>query len=126
MASKIGNRIPVINPSNNLEGNAVWSGFATEERQMWWQENGEAITINAKVTSFIEKNTEVKIPEGATMAGVGLRKDVIVQGKVIGPIKSVKLLTRSAVTEFEKKIHKRWPLVYKDGKVYEFTSKDIV
>ena len=109
--SKIGDKIRVVNPYTRRLGTAIWSGFATEEKEYWWKAQGHAITVCGLITGFIEKKYEFIIPDNSTLIMLGLRKDIIIKGKVIGPAKSVKLLTRPAISPLEKEIHDRWPIV---------------
>jgi hypothetical protein len=107
------------------EGNASFSGFATLEKYAWWKENGDTVSVSIVADSFTEGKAEVRIPTGR-IAALGLRKDVKVRGKVIGRAKTVRMLTREARGDFEKKYHSRWPVVYVGTDLYEFTKKDLM
>lgn len=125
MSLRIGNRVPVYNPYLCKDGSAVWSGFCQEEREFWWREHGLATTVNITVNSFIEHGREFNLPKAGKLIALGLRKDVIVSGRTIGPINSVKIITRPAITPLEKKIHPRWPLVHQGNKAYLFNLGDM-
>lgn len=125
MSKRVGEHIPIQNPYTMKQGKAIWSGFATEEKQYWWKEKGKAITVHGKIESFTEQGKEILVPKEANLIGLGLRKDVVVNGKTIGPVKSVKIMTRPAATPFEKKLHDRWPVIEINGKIKQFTEKDL-
>jgi hypothetical protein len=110
---------------------AKLGGFARLEKQSWWKQEGNATAVDILADTFTEQDTEFRVPNGR-IAALGLRKEVVVNGKIIGQPKSVKILTREARTELEKSIHHRFPVVIvkdedKGGyKLYEFTEKDVV
>lgn len=104
-------------------GKAQLSGFAQVEKIGYWREQADAVNVNILADSFCEGDVEVKVPTGR-IAALGLRREVKINGTIIGNAKSVRILTREARTNFEKKLHHRWPLVYNGTDIYEFTEKD--
>ena len=108
-ASKIGTSVRVEYSHSKVQKNAIWAGFAKKEKLDWWKNNAAAKPVTVFVDSFIEGTIECRVPSRCFF-GIVLDKDVVVQGRVIGHKGSVKILTRDAVTPFEKKLHPRWPL----------------
>lgn len=121
--SKIGHPVHVVGSKG--QGIVTWSGFVKKNRLDFWQRKGETKKVNVKAHTFVEGKVEFKVPGGLVQA-VGLKKDVLVNGSLVGPRNTVKLVTRAAMNEFEKGIHKRWPLVKVDGQVHEFSENDVV
>lgn len=119
----IGKSIGVQN--NNRTGSAVWNGFATIEKHSWWREKAEAVSVDMLMDSFIEGKVELCVP-GGKVAALGLKRNVMVNGKLVGKAKCVKMLTREARTPFESKIHDRIPLVVIKGDIYIFSEKDVI
>ena len=110
-AIKLGELAHVINLATSKVGRAVWSGHAQEEKlTSFWYSRG-CVPAQLLAHSFIERGKEFVIPGGRIQA-VGLTQDVIVGGRIIGGAKTVKVVTRAALSPFESSIHGRWPLVY--------------
>jgi len=127
LVAKIGDPVPVINLVTGESGTAVWGGFAKQEKTAWWQEAGNPVPVVLSVDTFIEGNTEFRIPTGE-ISGIGLTRDVLVYGKRIGIAKTIKIMTRAASSALEKSIHSRWPIVFhpSGSGVHIFENKDIV
>jgi hypothetical protein len=106
-------------------GHATLEGHAQISKMSWWRTQGNTIPVSIHADTFIEGKVEVHVPTGRISA-LGLRKDVKINGAVIGKARSVKILTREARTDFEKTNHPRWPIVVVNGNFYEWTSKDVV
>jgi hypothetical protein len=105
------------------EGSAIWSGFSTLEKADFWLSKGSKTEI--LVNSFTEGGLEISNPAG-TFKGLKLTKDVVISNKTIGRTGEVKIITRKPLTEFEKKIHHRWPVAIKDGKIVQWTESDVL
>jgi hypothetical protein len=125
--SKLGDPIHVLNPFSMKEGRAIWSGFAQQEKTLFWQKMGNAIEMHIRAEIFTEKNLTFKVPD-SIIYGFGLRQDVILNGQLIGKAKTIKVITRPPMNNFERSIHHRWPFCT-DGQSlipYQFTEKDVV
>lgn len=105
------------------QGTATLSGFSQLEKISYWRDRGDAVNVDILADSFEEQGVELKVPTGR-IAALGLRREVKINGIVIGDAKSVRMLTREARTSFEKKLHQRFPVVYVGTDIYEFTEKD--
>lgn len=121
-AAKIGNPIPVFNPVTKQYGEAVFSGHAQVEKEVWWQKKSNCLRIQAFPTEFEEGGHNIVVPKGAYMIGLGLRKTVIINGRKVGPAQSWKILTRPAKSHYEKIVHPRWPVMHYDGKILVFND----
>ena len=127
IAKNRGQSIFCINPILHRRGYAVWDGFAHKEKEDWWKSHGDAVPLYIMADSFVEGTATFKVPEGNVIRGLGLRKNVLVQGRVAGRAKQVKILTRQPLNSFEASIHNRWPVVQTgDGYVYQWTEKDVI
>ena len=104
-------------------GKAKLSGFAKMSNLGYWREQADAVNVEILADSFEEHGVEVKVPTGR-IAALGLRREVKINGTIIGNAKSVRILTREARNQWEAKLHHRWPLVYSGTNIYEFTEKD--
>lgn len=122
--SKVGE--PVLVVGNKGQGTATWSGFAKRSRLDFWARRGETKRVAVKASSFVEGKVEFRVP-GGLMQGVGLKRDVMVGGRLVGPRNTVKLVTRPPMSDFEKQIHDRWPLVKNEnGHTHVFSEVDVV
>jgi len=122
--SKIGEPVVVIGTKG--QGSATWSGFAKRSRLDFWKRRGETKNVAIRASSFIEGKVEFKVP-GGLMKGVGLKRNVMVGGRLVGPRNTVKLVTRPPKSDFEKRIHDRWPVVKRqDGMDHIFTENDVI
>jgi len=122
--SKVGEPVLVIGTKG--QGTATWSGFAKRSRLDFWRRRGEVKNVAVRANSFIEGKVEFRVP-GGLMRGVGLKRDVMVAGKLVGPRNTVKLVTRPPKSDFEKRIHDRWPVVkLKNGQDHVFTEADVI
>lgn len=123
--SKIGEPVLVIGTKG--QGTAIWSGFAKRSRlDNFWKPRGLAKNVAVMVNSFIEGKVEFRVP-GGLMRGIGIKRDVKVAGRLVGPMDSVKLVTRPPKSDFEKRIHDRWPVVKRpDGTDHVFTENDVI
>lgn len=108
MTARIGNYIPVANMVTGQKGQCIWSGFAKEEKLKFWKMQG-LVYLAVCVNSFTEQSTEFCVPHDKLL-GIGLLKDVHVRGKLIAPNRSMKLVTRPPASDFEKRLHNRWPI----------------
>lgn len=130
-SSKIGNLVPVFNPFRETSGNIVWSGFATLEREDWWVRESRGIPLFVYADAFVEQDHTFQVP-GGRIDALGLQRDVFVthQGKrvQVGWKYTVKLMTRRARSAFERKIHKRWPVVHMEGFAgsHIFNQRDLI
>jgi hypothetical protein len=89
-----------------------WWGFIRRENlEGFWKKSKPMWVHIYGLRSFIEQKTEVQVGPGLIMHAAALTRDVFVRGKLVGRAGSVKILTRPAYSDFEKKIHHRWPLV---------------
>ena len=123
--SRLGDLLPVINPATGKQGTAEWSGFAKSEKLAFWNRNGNAVPISVVANSIVEQNIELKLR--GIIKAIGLKKDVYIEGKLIGKAGSVKIVTRPPANEFEKRIHARWPIVkMNNGECQVFTSNDMI
>lgn len=127
--AKIGNPVPVRNVLTGAEGRAVWSGFAQQEKLSWWEDRGNGVPIAILADTFVEGHVEFRIPTGE-LTGLGLRRDVFVNGKQVGWRHTFKIVTRPAQGTFEKGIHSRFPLTFTLNKnssnTYIFTLNDAI
>jgi len=126
MTARIGNLIPYS--TVYCDGKGTWSGFIQEEKASWW---AGYVVAQAKIfaSAFTEKprndiSVIFELPQGTNLIAAVLRQNVIVRGRVIGARGDVKIVTRAPGSEFEKKIHKRWPLVMHQGRRLVFEEKD--
>jgi len=108
-ASRIGDLVSVFALNTNRQGTAKWSGFAQEEKLYWWLRSG--VPVHIMTHSFLERDLEFGVP-GMRIQAIGIKKDVWVNNKLIAPARSVKLVTRVPLSDYESRIHKRWPLVF--------------
>lgn len=106
-------------------GKAQLSGFSQMEKIGYWREQGDAVNVNILADSFVEGDVEVKVPTGR-IAALGLRREIKINGTIIGNAKSVRILTREARNKWESSKHNRWPLVYNGTDIYEFGEKDCI
>ena len=119
----VGKSVDVVN--HDRTGKAVWNNFATIEKHSWWKERADAVPVDILIDSFVEGKVELCVP-GGKVAALGLKRNVLVQGRLVGKAKCVKMLTREARTPFEAKIHDRMPVVIVDGDIYIFSEKDVI
>jgi len=123
-AIKLGQLVDVYAPLTGRLGRCAWSGHARREKlDSYWYQN-DCVPVHLHVSSFVEQGWELWVPTGI-IEGIGLKKDIWVGSNLIGTAKSVKIVTRPPLNEFEKKIHHRWPLVLTDNGPQSFTVKDI-
>jgi hypothetical protein len=124
---KVGIPVDVYNPENNKLGRAIWSGHIRSDKCDFWIKQSDCVPVKLVVSAFTEGKYTFVIPSGYWMNAYGLRKDVHVNERLVGPAKSVKIETREARTDFEKSVHHRWPVVTKIGssELYLFTEKDV-
>lgn len=123
--ARIKDQINVYVPSTGSKGKAQWDGFAQMGKLGWWLKESQGVNVCLPASTFNEQGVEFNVP-GGVISGIGLRKDVVIHGRVIGKAKSVKIVTREARNAFERKIHGRFPVVINNGEIYEFGSKDVV
>jgi len=114
--------VRVYNPSLDLYGSAIWSGFATREKIDWWLQVSQGLLVNVLADQFLEQDHIFQIPGGQLQA-LGIKRDVRVSGKLIGPRGSVKLITRATMSDWERHIHSRWPIP--TSGIYEFSYHDL-
>jgi hypothetical protein len=119
-ASKIGNLVTIFSPLLSTLKEVEWSGFAREEKLDFWMEKGKAVNIEICVDSFDESCYTFEVP-GQRIQGIGLRTNVFVKDRLIGPVGSVKIITRPAFSAEESSIHSRWPLSVHKGEPYIYT-----
>jgi hypothetical protein len=122
---KPGNPVPYTAVESGKSGQAKWSGFAQNESLAeFWSKASEFALVRIEVDSFNEQGVELKLK--GSLKGIGLRKDVAVKGRIIGRKGEVKIVTRPPMNDFERKIHKRWPVVETSTGVQQFTEADVV
>lgn len=109
--AKIGDPIPVRNTLSGQEGRAIWSGFAQQEKLSWWETKSNGIPVSLLIDTFVEGKVTFRVPT-EEIVGLGLRRDVFVNGKQVGWANTVKIVTRPAQGTFEKGIHSRFPLTF--------------
>jgi hypothetical protein len=112
-----------------IKGNARLNSFARIEKNNWWRKHGAAKSVDIMADSFMENGLVFKVP-GGKIAGLGLKQDVVVNGKTIGKANSVKILTRAAHSSLEIATHERFPVVIVDNgngpEIYYFNSSDVI
>ena len=124
-AHMVGNIIPIVNPANGKQGMARWSGFAQNEKLGYWRQYGKAVDINIPATRIVEQNIELRLR--GTLQALGIKSTVNVHGRIIAVAGEVKVITREPLSEWEKKIHHRWPLVLEEaGNIQIFNFKDVM
>lgn len=115
VSHRIGDPVRVTNTLKRSEGLVRWSGFIRLELEDWWIRKGRAIPLLVHASSFVEQGHIFRVPSGRIDA-YGLQQSVFVthqgQQKQVGWKHTVKILTRAPRSEFERRIHKRWPVVH--------------
>lgn len=125
VGGKVNVEVPAYEGKPATFGKAVWSGAARIEKHSFWKQEGNARPASILLDSFFEGGAHLKIPNGRIEA-LGLRRDVVVNGKIVGKAQTVKMLTREARSKWEARIHSRWPVVQSGTDFYVFSEKDIV
>jgi len=131
----IGSRIFCIVPTLDKTKESIWSGFCQIEKLDWWKKISNGVEVEVNVSAFQEGKYNFPVP-GGKILGLYLCKDVEVNGKVIGKAGSCKLITRSAQSDFEKKVHSRFPVtkiphifqeadIFISGKINQLSFGDI-
>lgn len=105
-------REKVLVHSQKGEKSCPWTGFARSEKEGWWKQRG-AVRVVIRTDAFEEQGNVCEVK--GEMQALGLNKDIIVNNKYIGQKGEVKILTRAAMTKFEKAVHDRWPVVYQQA-----------
>jgi hypothetical protein len=125
VGGKVNVEAPAYEGKPAVSGKSEWSGCAKIEKHNYWKQEGNARPVSMLMDSFFEGGAEFEVPTGKISA-LGLRRNVKVNGKIVGKAQSVKMLTREARTQTEKSLHPRWPVVLVNGEMYMFTDKDII
>lgn len=120
---KFGNLVQVTNVEDGRTGKAKFTGFAkTESLKEFWSQATDFASVNVNAESFSEKGVNFTIR--GTLKAIGLQRDVAVRGRIIGRKGEVKIVTRAPLNDFEKKVHKRWPLVETKSGIQQWTEHD--
>jgi hypothetical protein len=107
-ATKLGQPLICVG-SLTASSEHIWSGFARRESLEFWRRwNVEKVDLLANF--FQEKNLDFTVPTGKIW-GLLLHQNVLLQGRIIGYQDSVRIITRAAISDFEKYTHSRWPMV---------------
>ena len=141
LAKKKGDLVLTHDVQDGKTIKAHWGGFAQAESvQSFWNRRADPHKGVIIADSFVEggygskAEIELSIPSHKIQAML-VRKDVLVDGRLVGKAGDVKIVTRAPRNDFEKSIHNRWPLVYikktnENGivqdSVYVWTAQDIV
>lgn len=103
-----------------------WSGFMQFERADWWKTKADCFPVVIPATSFSEGKYELHVP-GGMLAGYLLDRPIILNGRCIAPGDSFKIVTRGPISDFEKKVHNRWPYILKGSSgITIWTEKEIL
>jgi hypothetical protein len=123
--SQLGGFLQVRNTENGKEGPARWAGFAKEEKLAYWKNKSSAVLLSVKADSIEEQKLQLKLK--GTISAIGLKKEVLVNGRVIGRAGDVKILTREPMSDWERRVSDRLPIVKtNNGDIQVFTSNDLL
>ena len=125
VGGKVDVEVPAYNGKPATAGKVEWSGAARIEKHNYWTREGNARPAFILMDSFFEGGAEVRIPTGK-IAALGLRRNVVVNGRIVGRAQTVKMLTREAKNNWEASIHSRWPVVPQGTDFYVFSEKDMI
>ena len=109
----IGGEIPVY--QREVQGLrrflARWTGFAQEEKLSWWQRPGDQIVFG-KIEAFWEHGQELDVEQGSAANFLLLNREVYIgAGEIIARPGEVKLITRRPATDYERRLHNRFPII---------------
>jgi hypothetical protein len=120
---KLGHIFTVHNSATYKTCQSHWSGFIQEEKLGWWRSQSSLTAIYVNCDAFIEGKYEFTCRQ---LRGFILESPVILHGRVISPPGGFRIVTRAAISPFEKKIHERWPQIKWGGEAHIFTEKEII
>lgn len=105
-----GDMTPVKGPHGL--GEAKWSGFVRADKMEWWKKEADAVSVEPLLESFSEGQANALHNVSGKLQAVGFRKNAKLRnGETIGERGDLRIITRSAITEYERETHSRWPVV---------------
>lgn len=98
---------------HGVEKEVKWAsgGFARAESAFW---KNKAVPVTVLVEEFTEGNKSARHKVEGELRGLVAKDDVEAYGKILAKKNEVVILTRPALTRYEKNIHSRWPIVMKN------------
>ena len=111
MARRIGNEIVLWSGKPDSKVKAIWQGFIKEEKLNWWKRQTDLRPMFASFDSFTEGPFTFQIPD-KKLPGYLTSRPVILNGRIICPAESFKIVTRAPISQLEKHLHDRWPVAW--------------
>ena len=127
LAHRLGNIVQIYFQTRPELAEARWTGYAQESKLAWWLQASQGIKGFMLADSFTEQGKEFRVETGKIQA-IFINKPVILsENKTIAAPGEIKIITRAAVSDFERRIHSRWPIVeLEKNKYQEFSSAYLI